>query len=127
MKDTTTHTGDTKRITAAAALREQSELFLNRELSWLEFNHRVLHEALDPRTPLLERAGFLAIFNSNLDEFFQKRVGGLKRQIAAGVTTRTPDGMTPAEQLEAIRERVLPMLSEQAACFRDQLRPQLAE
>ena len=69
--------------------------FLNREASWLEFNRRVLHEALDDRTPLLERIGFLAIFNSNLDEFYMKRVGGLKRQIEAGILTRTPDGYTP--------------------------------
>lgn len=99
---------------------------LNRELMWLEFNRRVLHQAMDERTPLLERVGFLAIFNSNLDEFFQKRVGGLKRQVAAGLTHRTPDGMTPAEQLAAIRQTVLPMLAEQADCFERSIRPQLA-
>ena len=101
--------------------------FLNREASWLEFNRRVLHEALDDRTPLLERIGFLAIFNSNLDEFYMKRVGGLKRQIEAGVLTRTPDGYTPQEQLAMIRDMVLPMLAEQAACFTDELKPALAE
>ena len=101
--------------------------FLNREASWLEFNRRVLHEALDARTPLLERIGFLAIFNSNLDEFYMKRVGGLKRQIEAGVLTRTPDGYTPQEQLAMIRDMVLPMLAEQAACFTDELKPALAE
>lgn len=105
----------------------ETGLFLNRELSWLQFNRRVLHEALDPRTPLLERVGFLAIFSSNLDEFFQKRVGGLKRQIAAGVTTRTPDGLTPSQQLLAIREAVLPMLREQAEGFTQLIKPELAQ
>lgn len=102
------------------------EIFLNREASWLQFNRRVLHEALDERTPLLERVAFLAIFNSNLDEFFQKRVGGLKRQINAGVTTRTPDGMTVNEQLAIIRSMVLEDLQTQAACFEQQIKPALA-
>ncbi|MEE9404242.1 MAG: polyphosphate kinase 1 [Algisphaera sp.] len=102
------------------------EAFLNREASWLEFNRRVLHEALDDRTPLLERIGFLAIFNSNLDEFFQKRVGGLKRQIQAGVMTRTPDGYTPEEQLAMIRQMVQPMLTQQAECFTTVVKPALA-
>jgi polyphosphate kinase len=101
--------------------------FLNRELSWLEFNRRVLHEALDSRTPLLERVGFLAIFNSNLDEFFQKRVGGLKRQIEVGVISRTPDGMSPKETLAAIRTRVTELLRVQAECYRHTLVPALAE
>jgi polyphosphate kinase len=100
--------------------------FLNRELSWLEFNRRVLHEAIDERTPLLERAGFLAIFNSNLDEYFQKRVGGLKRQIEAGVMTRTADGSTPEEQLQQIRRAVIPMLQTQAECFEQSVQPGLA-
>ncbi len=102
-------------------------LFLNRELSWLEFNRRVLHEALDDRTPLLERVAFLAIFNSNLDEYYQKRVGGLKRQLAAKVSHRSPDGLTAAEQLAAIRQAVLPMLQLQADCFEQVLKPELAE
>lgn len=103
------------------------ELFLNREATWLEFNRRVLHEALDDRTPLLERVAFLAIFNSNLDEFFQKRVGGLKRQLSAGVTTRTPDGLTVHEQLALIRRMVLEDLQIQADCFDKQVKPALAD
>jgi polyphosphate kinase len=97
---------------------------LNRELSWLEFNARVLHEAMDPRTPLLERVRFLGIFTSNLDEFFMKRVGGLKRQLAAGVGSRNPDRMSPAQQLAAIRSTVARLQDLQAECFR-QLRGEL--
>ena len=76
------------------------EYYLNRELTWLNFNFRVLHEAEDPRTPLLERLKFLAIVGSNLDEFFMKRIGGLKQQVEAGITERTVDGRTPGEQIE---------------------------
>jgi polyphosphate kinase len=76
------------------------ELHLNRELTWLNFNRRVLHEAQDPRTPLLERVKFLAIVNSNLDEFFMKRIGGLKQQVGAGVKNLTVDGRTPEQQIE---------------------------
>src|ERR1041385_8433234 len=77
-------------------------LFVNRELSWLEFNRRVLHEARDPRTPLLERVKFLSIFGSNLDEFFQVRVAGLRQQVAARLSELTSDGMSPEDQLRAI-------------------------
>lgn len=76
------------------------ELYLNRELSWLEFNRRVLHEAADERTPLLERLKFLAIVSNNLDEFFMKRLGGLKQQVGAGVQYVTVDGRTPKEQIQ---------------------------
>ena len=71
--------------------------YLNRELSWLDFNARVLHEASDERNPLLERVKFLAIVNANLDEFFMKRIGGLKQQVGAGVHDLTVDGRTPEE------------------------------
>ena len=76
------------------------ELYLNRELTWLAFNRRVLHEAQDPRTPLLERVKFLAIVNANLDEFFMKRIGGLKQQVGAGVKDLTVDGRTPEQQID---------------------------
>jgi polyphosphate kinase len=95
----------------------RSPLYLNRELSWLAFDARVLHEATDPRVPLLERVKFLSIFSSNLDEYFMVRVGGLRRQVASGVTHLTPDGRTPAEQLALIRERVAQMLDERRRCL----------
>jgi polyphosphate kinase len=78
---------------------DDPSLYLNRELTWISFNRRVLNEAADPRTPLLERVKFIAIVANNLDEFFMKRIGGLKQQIAAGVHTRTVDGRTPSEQV----------------------------
>jgi polyphosphate kinase len=90
---------------------DNPDRFINRELSWLDFNARVLALAEDPRVPLLERVRFLAIFGSNLDEFFQVRVAGLYDQVAARVSTRTADGRTPEEQLVAIRHRVLELTS----------------
>src|SRR5262245_34103887 len=78
---------------------DDPDLYLNRELTWLEFNRRVLHEAYDRHTPLLERLKFLAITVANLDEFFMKRIGGLKQQVAAGFQERTVDGRTPEEQI----------------------------
>ncbi|MFN8621089.1 MAG: polyphosphate kinase 1 [Chloroflexota bacterium] len=85
--------------------------YINRELSWLEFNGRVLHEAQDERNPLLERARFLAIFTSNLDEFFQIRVAGLKQQVAAGHSRPSPDGLSAQEVLDRARARVLQLQS----------------
>ena len=82
------------------------EYYLNRELTWLNFNFRVLHEAEDARTRLLERVRFLSIVGSNLDEFFMKRIGGLKQQAEAGITERTMDGRTPVEQIEQCYEAV---------------------
>ena len=99
----------------------------NRELSWLDFNWRVLHEALDDRTPLLERVKFLAITGSNLDEFFRKRVGGLKRQQAAGVANLTLDGWTPEFQIRLISKAVHAMNEVQSDCFLDEVLPRLAQ
>jgi hypothetical protein len=101
-------------------------LFTNRELSWLEFNRRVLHEAVDPRTPLLEQLKFIGICSSNLDEFFQVRVAGLRQQVAAGYTERTADGMTPGEQLEAISRVVHDLQRQQLEHLQGRLLPALA-
>lgn len=103
------------------------QYYLSRELSWLEFNRRVLAEALDSRTPLLERLKFLAIFSSNLDEFFMVRVAGIKRQIEAQVNKVTPDGRTPQQQLNAIHERLLPMVTEQHQYFEHKIKLELAQ
>src|SRR5512146_3152645 len=100
-------------------------LFINRELSQLELQRRVLEEAQDETNPLLERAKFLAIVGSNLDEFFMVRVAGLMKQIEAGVLDLPPDGMTPAEQLAAIRKIATQLMTQARDCFRDDLLPQL--
>ncbi len=101
------------------------DLYINRELSWLEFNQRVMAEAFDDRNPLLERVRFLSITAHNLDEFFMVRVSGLKQQVAAGVNTTTPDGMSAAEQLAYIDTRCRQMLDDSAKCFDDVLKPLL--
>ncbi|ALB39513.1 MULTISPECIES: polyphosphate kinase 1 [Nostocales] len=103
------------------------QYYINRELSWLEFNNRVLHEACDPRTPLLERLKFLAIFSSNLDEFFMVRVAGLKQQVEATVNLLTPDGRTPQKQLDDIRLHLNPQLKKHNAEFEEVLRPLLVQ
>ncbi|MGZ4383127.1 MAG: polyphosphate kinase 1 [Gaiellaceae bacterium] len=99
---------------------------LNRELSWLDFNARVLELAADAKQPLLERAFFCSIFSANLDEFFMVRVAGLLDQISAGVTLASPDGMTPAETLAAIHRRVLDLTRQQARLWEEELVPALA-
>ena len=101
--------------------------YLNRELSWLRFNERVLAETLDQEIPLLERVKFLAIFSSNLDEFFMIRVSGLRRQLAGGALHAPPDGMSPAEQLTAIRERLEPLLEKASSCWQTDLQPRLKD
>lgn len=101
--------------------------YLNRELSWVQFNERVLALAEDPELELLERAKFLAIFQTNLDEFFQVRVAGLKEQEAAEVSGNNPDGMSPTEQLEVLRVVVTELANRHAQIFREQLVPALAD
>ena len=119
-KDTSSQT-----LVSATELRS-SKYYLSRELSWLSFNERVLHEAIDSRTPMLERLKFLAIFSTNLDEFFMVRVAGIKKQIEAGVNRRTPDGRTPVEHSQAIGAKLRPTVAKQQECFL-QLRSQLHE
>ncbi len=118
----------TEPTTAAAAVSlDDPKLYLNRELSMLEFFVRVLEEARDPSNPLLERIKFLSIVGSNLDEFFMVRVGGLKQQVEAGVVELSPDGLTPAEQLAAIRKAAHKLMQDARLCWRDALAPGLAE
>ncbi len=100
-------------------------MYINRELSWLAFNHHVLDEAKDERHPLLERVKFLAIVANNLDEFFMIRVSGLQRQMTQGVLAAPPDGMTPAQQLAAIQQGLTPDLEELSRCWHEDLLPKL--
>ncbi|MBK9167903.1 MAG: polyphosphate kinase 1 [Bryobacterales bacterium] len=111
---------------AVDALRDPS-LYINRELSLLEFQRRVLEEAMDPGNPLLERVKFLAIVSSNLDEFFMVRVAGLMHQVDAGILDVGPDGMPPREQLDAIRDVVMTLCAQQEDHFEEELRPALAK
>jgi polyphosphate kinase len=112
-------------VTAIAPVRG-SQLF-NRELSWLEFNARVLHEALDTRNALLERLKFIAIFSGNLDEFYMVRVAGLRREVARGDRAKRADGRRPAEQLVIVRQRAAELLRMQRECLHAVLLPELAE
>lgn len=99
--------------------------FINRELSWLEFNQRVLDEACDPQNPLLERLKFFCIVSSNLDEFFEVRVAGLKQQIESDVVERSIDGLTATEAFKAVAARVRRMVNDQYTCWREDIRPSL--
>jgi len=121
-----TGTADEQQISSMPDLRDP-KLYINRELSMLEFNYRVLEEALDPSIPLLERVKFLAIFANNLDEFFMIRVSGLREQVAAGVMETPADGLTPAQQLAAIRKRLLPVLETQYRYLHDEIIPKLRQ
>ena len=103
------------------------ELYINRELSWIAFNQRVLAQALSEHTPLLEQAKFSAIFSNNLDEFFMVRVASLKSQVEAGVQTLSDDGLTPTQQLALVRKELAPLLQQQQAHYRHYLKHQLAE
>jgi polyphosphate kinase len=109
----------------AAALSQDQ--YINRELSWIAFNQRVLAQAIDQRTPLLDQAKFSAIFSNNLDEFFMVRVASLKSQVEAGISTPSEDGKTPFEQLQTIREHLLPLLKQQQEHYRYQLKQQLKD
>jgi len=108
-----------------AADQKDAALFVNRELSWLEFNVRVLDEALDPSVPLAERMKFLSICSGNLDEFFMVRVAGLKQQTAGDITERTADGLSPAETLKVISQRAHEHVARQQHCFVNALLPAL--
>ncbi|HEY5117760.1 MAG TPA: RNA degradosome polyphosphate kinase, partial [Nakamurella sp.] len=116
---------------AATAATVDNELpedrYLNRELSWLDFNSRVLALAADTSLPLLERAKFLAIFASNLDEFYMVRVAGLKRRDEMGLSVRSADGLTPREQLRRIGDRTRQISLRHAEVFLESVRPGLAE
>ena len=116
-----------RRDRANAAALKAPELYINRELSWLEFNRRVLEEARDTNNPLLERVKFLSIFSSNLDEFFMVRVAGIVGQVRAGDDTAARDGLTPAEQLSAIRLLVTEMSTRQRECWHGEIVPALRE
>jgi len=101
------------------------EHYINRELSWIGFNQRVLAQALDQRTPLLEQAKFSAIFSNNLDEFFMVRVASLKSQVEAGISRTSADGRTPQQQLKAIRTALIPLLEQQQKHYRSHLKTEL--
>jgi polyphosphate kinase len=118
---------DPSGATLSAKPMDTQQLLFNREFSLLEFFRRVLEEALDDTQPLLERLKFLGIFSSNVDEFFMIRVSGLKEEFEHDVTELSPDGMTPGAQLAEIRERLLPMITQQSRCLVGELLPQLRE
>jgi polyphosphate kinase len=115
------------KISLPRNLQHQKHLLFNRELSWLAFYRRVLEEALDHRHPLLERLKFLAIFSSNLDEFFMIRVSGLQEALEVGITETSSDGMNPDEQLQEISTRLRPLLKLHANCLQTEILPALAD
>src|SRR4051794_10851291 len=118
--------GETEAAIEAATSDRPAERFINRELSWLDFNARVLEEALNPNHPLLERLRFLSISDSNLDEFYMVRVAGLKHLADAGIAATSPDGRTAEQQLATIKERATRLVEAQQRCWRE-LRPLMRE
>jgi polyphosphate kinase len=114
-------------VPPVATPAREADRLLNRELSWIDFNARVLELAEDDGVPLLERVKFCAIYSANLDEFFMVRVAGLMGQVASGMSVRSPDGRTPTEALAEIRQRVLELSARQAKLWRRELLPALAE
>ncbi len=114
-------------IKAGADSFNDPRLYINRELSWLQFNSRVLEEALDLTQPLLERVKFLSIFGSNLDEFFMIRVSGLREQLSSSSQERSIDGMLPGEQLQEIRKSLQPLLEKRDRCWEEDLKPKLKD
>ncbi|HZH35497.1 MAG TPA: polyphosphate kinase 1 [Pyrinomonadaceae bacterium] len=126
MSSAAQQTESVSQIELPPSLWHDRRFLFNRELSWLEFNRRVLEEANAEAYPLLERLKFLSIYSTNLDEFFMIRVSGLKEQIDEGVLELSPDGMTAQEQLREIRLRLQPMIDEQMRCLREEIMPALA-
>src|SRR6188472_3871638 len=106
---------------------DDPRLYINREVSWIEFNARVLELAEQEDTPLMERLKFLAIFTSNLDEFFTIRVAGLHDQVDAGLSDPGPDGRTPSQVIDELRRRIVELSERQTRCFEREFAPGLAE
>jgi polyphosphate kinase len=128
MSDAIKHVArESEHLTLPTTLYLHTQLLFNREVSWLEFNRRVLQEAMDSTQPLLERLKFLSIFSTNLDEFFMIRVSGLKEQIEQGVSDLSADGLTATAQLKQINTRLLPMVGEQMRCLKEEILPQLGQ
>ena len=106
---------------------DHPDLYINRELSWIEFNRRVFEQAQDSRHPLLERVKFISIFDTNLDEFIMVRVAGLKDQLVAHVPSLSPDGLTADQQMVAVRQALAPQVQEVCHYWRSELIPLLAD
>src|SRR3979409_488038 len=118
---------NTSQVPSATPDLEQPDLYINRELSWIEFNRRVFEEAQDSRHPLLERVKFISIFETNLDEFIMIRLAGLKDQIDSRTTPRSPDGRTAEQQFAALRHSLAPLIQEVRRYWREEMLPLLAQ